>query len=151
MKAKLGKEVSNGKNYGGDKETVGTYNIIGKIRTTSGKLELREIVTCRFYMGRSASASVVYCSLWVHGSNFYTAGHGQAGGYGYHKQSAAVAEAIRSADIELFGDQYRRDNTAKRNKQPAHISGCGSQAATDALCAIARACGAVGQLLVVSN
>lgn len=151
MKAILTTEQQNGKNYSNDKETIQTYNVVGKIRTMSGKLELREIVTCRFYMGRSASASVVYCSLWVHGSNFYTAGHGQAGGYGYHKQSAAGAEAIRSAGIQLFGDQYSRDKSAKRNKQLAYISGCGTAALTDALEAIARACGAKGQILTVSN
>ena len=31
----------------------------------------------------------------------YCSGHGKAGGYGYHKESAALQEAIESAGIKL--------------------------------------------------
>ena len=101
MKAIIKSENQNAVNYGGKKETVRELDVVGKIDGN-----LRAIVTARFYMGRSSSASTVYCALWVHGKGIYTSGKGQAGGYGYHKESAALSEAIKSAGIELFGDQY---------------------------------------------
>jgi len=65
----------------------------------------------RLYMGRSSSASVVHCDLWVHGeldnkiepSRIYASANGKAGGYGYCKQSAASHEAL-SAIFEGFED-----------------------------------------------
>jgi len=109
--------VHNAKNLAGDKETVRTMvyacSIGGEIVTP---------IEARFYMGRSSSASVVYCSIWVHapsGSRFgwngigkpenpdkweaCPSGHGSAGGGGYHKESAALDEAIRSAGFTLEG------------------------------------------------
>jgi hypothetical protein len=65
---------------------------------------MREVIDCRCYMGRSSSASVVYASIWVHGNNRWWSGSGSAGGYGYHKTSAAIAAAIRSAGITLGED-----------------------------------------------
>jgi hypothetical protein len=75
---------------------------------------LHEICTARWYMGRSKEASVVYCSIWVHRPEqrdrktgelevpgAWWSGTGKAGGYGYHKQSAALHQAIRSAGITL--------------------------------------------------
>lgn len=74
------------------------------------------------------SASVVYCSVWIrqpgHGSPSF-AGHGSAGGYGYHKESAALEAAMHSAGIKL----------AKG------FGGCGSSAERAAYHAIAKACG----------
>ena len=165
MKAVLtSNNVSNGWNYSRDKELVSAYSIIGKI---DGKL--REVVTARCYMGRSKNSSVVYASLWTHGTGISIAGHGKAGGYGYHKESAAIAGAISSAGIELYGSPYahpERYNLAedraytpqelaaharKLNKQRAHIGGCGSESAIAALKAIAKAIGAKGELLVISH
>lgn len=150
MRAIIKEQVSNARQPD-NKETVSSYSVVAKRRTFDGKVELREIVTARFYMGRSASASVMYCCLWVHGKDVCTSGKGSAGGYGYHKGSAALAEAITSAGIELYGDQYGRDKTRTRNKQPAHIGGCGQSAMDDALVAIAKAAGAIGQCLIVRN
>ena len=98
------KEVSNGRNYGGEKELVSAYSIIGTI-----KGELREVVTVRAYMSRSRSASSVYASIWIHANGYHLAGHGSAGGYGYHKKSAALQSAINSAGIELVGSPYADD------------------------------------------
>lgn len=98
------KEVSNGRNYGGEKEMISAYSIIGTI-----KGDLKKIVTVRSYMGRSRNASTVYCSIWVHGNGYYLAGHGSAGGYGYHKESAALQGAINSAGIQLIGSPYADD------------------------------------------
>lgn len=130
MKAKIVSQESNGKNHGDKRELVSAYSVIALIGC-----ELREVVTARAYMGRSASASTVYASIWVSGKGVYTAGSGSAGGYGYHKESAAFAAAIRSAGIELDAD----------------IAGRGEGAMRDAFEAIARAIGARGKLITVSH
>lgn len=104
MLAKIAKpDQSNAYNYSRDKEMVSAYSVIGKVNG-----ELREVVTARAYMGRSSSASTVYVSLWVHGA-IHASGKGSAGGYGYHKESQALANAIESAGIELYGSQYAND------------------------------------------
>lgn len=154
MRAIIKDQVSNARQPD-NKELIDTINVVAKRRNYDGKISLRAIVTARFYMGRSASASVVYCCLWVHGrtkaGEVYTSGAGTAGGYGYNKESAALATAISSAGIELYGDQYERDTSAKRNKQPARIDGCRSSAMDGALRAIAKAAGAIGECLIVRN
>ena len=96
MLATIGKQVSNAVNYGDKKELIKTFNLITD--------ELKEIITVRCYMGRSAGASAVYASVWINTSEVHTSGKGKAGGYGYHKESAAVAEAIKSAGITLDTD-----------------------------------------------
>lgn len=145
MKAKFnGLHNQNGKNYGGDKETTLRMIVVGK----RGK-ELAPIVEARFYMGRSRTASTVYCSLWVHGAE-YCAGHGVAVGYGYHKESAALQSAINSAGVSLFGSNYAYTTGEKPDfKKAARIGGCGYSSMETALKAIARAAGARGQLLIV--
>lgn len=79
----------------------------------------RAIVTARIYY----PGTVARCALWVSGSDRYGRGAGSAGGGGYHKQSAALADAIRDAGIKL--DQS--------------ISGVGDSAMERACEAIARA------------
>ena len=150
MKAKLpaigpnGERISNAYNYSGEKETTCRYIVIGKL---NGKLQ--SIVEARIYMGRSSSASKVYCSLWINGEN-YCSGSGSAGGWGYHKESAALDSAIRSAGIELYGSNYSHWGDSKPDfKKRAHIGGCGAGSMETALKAIARAAGARGQLLIV--
>lgn len=130
MKAKLPTtEVSNGRNLSRDKELVQTYNLIAHKNN-----ELREVITVRCWMGRSRTASTVYATIWVHGPDCWVSGHGQAGGYGYHKISAAVADAIRSAGIEL--DQS--------------ISGVGEQGIRAAMEAIALKLG-YKKTLIIEN
>lgn len=92
----------NGKNHGGDKETVSTYNLV--VLQDDGTLS--EIVTIVVYMGRSRTASKVYASVWLncHERSIHTSGTGSAGGYGYCKESAAVGDAFASAGIELAED-----------------------------------------------
>lgn len=79
----------------------------------------RAIVTARIYQPGTS----VTCLLWVHGNPAYGRGIGRAGGYGYHKASAALAGAISDAGIVL----------------DARISGVGDSAMTAACEAIARA------------
>jgi len=125
----------------GKRELTSYYKLIDK------KTE-RTVIDCRLYMGKSSSASTVYCSLWIGSPTFASSGRGSAGGYGYHKQSAAVGSAITSAGIELFGSPYGHPvngdtpaQTRKRLKNRAHIGGCGSESIECALAAIAYAAG----------
>lgn len=74
------------------------------------------LVTC---LSLARNASRITSIIWVGGVH----GSGWAGGYGYHKQSAAVSAAIASAGFELDQD----------------IAGRGDSAITEALCAVAIA------------
>lgn len=139
--------VSNALNMGDKKETIQQILVIDK------KTE-RTIVDARFYMGRSSKASSIYCSIWLRGE-VYTSGGGTAGGWGYHKKSAALASAIRSAGIELYGSPYGHPvngdtpaQTRKLLKTHAHIGGCGSGSMTCALLAIAYAAGCRDAIVV---
>jgi hypothetical protein len=126
MKAIIKENVSNAVNYGDKKELTKTFNVV-----TDG---LKEVITVRCYMGRSANASTVYASVWINTSEVHTSGKGKAGGYGYHKESAAIAAAIESAGISLDTD----------------ISGVGDGAIKEALSAIANALG-FERVLIVEN
>jgi hypothetical protein len=152
MKAIFTTSHDNAKNMHGDKETTNQWIVTDK------KTE-REIVTCRAYMSRSTNASVVYASVWINGQNeakkpqgwewFHTAGHGNAGGYGYHRTSAAVAAALRSAGVELYGSPYNRNDAdvKKPMARRVHFGGCGDQAVEDALLAVAYAAGCTDAIL----
>lgn len=145
MKAKLTEQVSNAKNLADDKEVTDIKTLVaiknGKIHTP---------VVARWYMGRSAQASVVYCSIRINTKDFHTSGHGQAGGYGYHKVSAAFADALESAGIELYGSPYTNAvESTKERRRRAHIGGCGSSSVDAALKAIGRALGFRGQMEIV--
>ena len=126
MKAIIKENVSNAVNYGDKKELIKTFNVV-----TDG---LKEVITVRCYMGRSANASTVYASVWINTSEVHTSGKGKAGGYGYHKASAAIAAAIESAGIGLSKD----------------ISGVGNGAIHEALGAIAESMG-YSKFLIVEN
>lgn len=136
MKATLPKQdVSNGKNRSNEKELVSYWKVIAY-----SKGEFHEPVDCRCWMGRSNSASTVYASIWIRDdrNQRWYAGNGSAGGYGYHKESAAIQEALTSAGVELRGDVYGRNGDSK---QVAHIDGVGESAIKSAMEAIARALG----------
>lgn len=94
--------------------------------------DFNTLVDCRVY----ASGSTTYAVLWVYGADFYAQGSGKAGGYGYHKTSAAVDDAIDSAGFELYGSPYigQDENIKKR----CNIAGAGESAIEAALLAIAR-------------
>jgi len=139
--------VSNAKHYD-NKEVIKRFHAVGTFQGVLG-----EFVDCGLYMSRSGDgASPIYCSIWVRGqkevredsrgeylsSGFHTSGRGQANGYGYHKASAAVAAAIESVGIKLINDDGKGID----------IGGVGDSAITDALTAIAKACGAETVLVV---
>lgn len=79
-----------------DKEIVRAYSAVAM----ADKNELKEVLTVQWYQGRSRSASQIYCNLWIRHGDF-ASGSGQAGGYGYDKQSAALDDAIESAGVKL--------------------------------------------------
>lgn len=147
MRAAFTKQCANTINYSGKKPLIAQHILIDK------KTE-REIVDCRLY----GAGQTVYCALWVRSIKAEkkpaeweytsTAGNGTARGYGYHKESAAVADAITSAGILLTGSPYghpSNDDTPEQTrallKKPAHIGGCGDGSIRCALLAIAYAAG----------
>lgn len=126
-----------------NKELVSAYSLI--VRMPSG--ELREAITARCYMGRSASASVVHAVLWVKcADGHWTSGSGSAGGYGYHKESAAIADAVKSAGIEL----KELDRTDRKDRW-FDFGGTGESYYPQVFDAIARAAGYRGRTLLVKH
>jgi hypothetical protein len=121
---------SNGHNYAREKEKHASYTVIAY---KNG--EFHEPVELCCYSGRSRNASVHYATIWLHGDKINSSGSGSAGGSGYHKDSAAADEAIRSAGIKLH------HCSGDRKGERAYISGVGERAIREALGAIARAMG----------
>lgn len=85
-----------------------------------------DCVTLRIYGTDAKSYACIWtasnCS-WNDARDLWRNGSGSAGGYGYHRASAAACEAIYNAGIELDED----------------ISGRGNEAMREAVEAIARA------------
>ena len=123
---------SNGKNLSPQKELVSAMSAVAVI---NGKM--REVVVARWYMARkSDGASPVYASIWTYGAGFDISGHGRATGYGYHKASAALSNAIDSTGIVLS----------------ERIDGVGDVASQRALEAIARAiAGDAAEILIINH
>jgi len=119
--------ISNAKNLANEKELVEEFNAV---LIHDG--EIKNPVTVRWYMGRSKSASKVYCSIWVSGANISVAGHGTAGGGGYCKKSASFARACESAGIETID-----------------ADGRGTSVVREALTSICEALGYSGKVTVI--
>lgn len=77
------------------------------------------VAMVRFY----GSAATVYCVVWISawrhgfpaaGSTASCRGCGKAGGYGYHKASAAMQEALLDAGFTLSDDIAGRGDGAMR-------------------------------------
>lgn len=112
--------------------------------------ELSEVITVRTYMGASRNASIVKACVWVHPlEGNWSTGRGEAGGWGYHKESQAIYEAVSNAGIELYGDPYQRD--AARNKKQLFFGGTGDNAYEAIFKAIARAAGYKGHMAWVTH
>ena len=82
----------NGRNLYDTKEMVRAFSYVKNDK---------EIITVRWYMGRSSKSSVVYCSIWINASDIYFSGTGKAGGYGYDKYSTSFENACESAGISI--------------------------------------------------
>lgn len=117
-----------GKNHANEKETISSYNVVA-----IDKSRAVNVVTCRVYAGRSRNAAIVYATVWLHGKEYHASGSGQAGGYGYHKESAALDTTLHMAGVSLSRSVYGTGETEA------------------ALEATARALGYKGRLLVVTN
>lgn len=137
MKAILPKEhVEKARNLDGQKERVNTCKAV-----VASNGELTAPVEVRWWMGRSNNASTVYCSVWVRCKDGnWLSGYGTAGGYGYDKESAAFAEALSSAGIELLTDDGK----------PAYVGGAGEYAVKEAVEAITRAAGYRSKLFTLA-
>jgi hypothetical protein len=75
------------------------------------------VIEARLY----GTGSKNYAALWVHlpqskkyPDGLHTSGTGSAGGYGYHRPSAALAEAIRNAGFTLDQDIGGRGESLMR-------------------------------------
>jgi len=113
----------NGIHHGGQKELVRDDNLVFYDSKTK---EIRSVVHAIFWMGRATSSSVVYCSVWITKRDGQSlSGRGSAGGGGYHKESAALEDAILSAGVRL----------------DRSISGAGDYSMREAMEAIAFAAG----------
>lgn len=98
----------------------------------------KEIVRVKIWATKTGSR--YYAAIWVQGDDSnnrpWVSGAGSAGGWGYHKASAALSEALDSAEIKLFRSQEQIDYT-----KAADISGRGETVLQEAIYAIGRACG----------
>lgn len=125
MQFTFGQLQSNAINQGQKKETITNRTLIA---FKDGKFI--ELITARWYMGRSSSATQIDCSVWFHSAIMEKShaqwtdcsGRGKAGGGGYCKQSAAFEEAMNSAGI----------------KCDHGISGRGMSVVEDAMIALAK-------------
>lgn len=59
----------------------------------------REPVTLRIY--RPHKGSTALACVWINAGDAYGYGSGTAGGYGYHKASAAAEHAFRDAGVQF--------------------------------------------------
>ena len=120
-------EAKNGLNINHRKEDKLSkqFTVLVNGRDYEGRPCLDELITLRIYWTNSRA----YACIWIRGrkNEFYASGSGFAGGYGYHKESAAMEEALESAGIVI---DYRDS-----------ISGRGESAMESALMAIARKLG----------
>ena len=140
IKAHITKKAENAKRPD-NKELVSAYSLV--VRLPSG--DMREVITVRCYMGRSASASVLHAVMWVCcADGHWASGSGSAGGWGYHKESAAIADAIKSAGIEL------QDLENDRKDHWFDLGGTGTSYYPQVFEAIVRAAGYRGRTLLVS-
>lgn len=79
----------------------------------------KTVVDARLYY----PGSVAYAAVWINSETLHASGTGKAGGYGYHKESAALGDALENAGVTLS----------------EHIGGRGHAVMGEALVAVARA------------
>lgn len=91
-----------------------------KVINSKGKT----LIDCRLY----APGSAYYCCLWLNNGSCHFSGSGSAGGYGYHKGSASLSDAIRNL-IETDMDATPLNYI----KFEGSVSGVGESAMREAL------------------
>jgi hypothetical protein len=75
----------------------GFYRQIAMVDSRDGSV----IVTARFYWPGRDGGGTCYACVWISGDSVWGRGGGKAGGYGYHKESAALEEALGRAGVKL--------------------------------------------------
>ena len=113
------KNLTDSGNVAKYRKEKGFYRQISMVDSRDGT----QIVQARFYWPGREGASNCYCCVWIHGDDLHGSGGGKAGGYGYHKESAALEEALSAAGIRMSEG----------------IGGRGDQAMLEALEVLARA------------
>lgn len=100
-----------------------------------------EVMTARSFFGKGNGMQPVRVCVWINSRKDgvkqtpWLTGQGKAGGCGYHKESAALCDALSSAGIKLDHD----------------IGGTGDSYYLDAFSAIADLAGFTGPYLLVRN
>lgn len=84
---------------------------------------LKEIIVARFY----STQSTTYCCLWVRKSGLYLSGGGKTSGWGYHRGSEALQNAINDAGIILNKNIGGRGEIAMENALKAIALKLGSK------------------------
>ena len=112
------KSLADSDNVAKYRKEKGFYRQISMIDSRDGSA----IVQARWYWPGRDGASTCYCCVWIHGDDSHGRGGGRAGGYGYHKESAALLAALNDAGAYVSED----------------IGGRGDQAMFEALEVLAR-------------
>lgn len=118
--------------------------------------EFQEVVCVRTYFNeRGTGMQPVRACVWitpaVDSGEEWRSGAGSAGGCGYHKESAAIADALADAGVELYGNAYLYSDAKPDFKKRVNFGGTGSSAYADIFKAIARAAGYKGRMSWVSH
>lgn len=112
-------------NFRKEKNFHTQYTGLAILGGINGIPTVKEAVTLRLYYTDSRA----YCCVWLQGGvqvggyNLWQKGSAYAGGYGYHRGSAAAACALRNAGVKLSES----------------IDGCGDSAIRNAVEAVTRA------------
>ena len=135
-----------------DTPMVGAGSLI-----VSHKGELREVITVRtFYASRGSGMQPVRACVWIRPADQnveWRDGRGAAGGCGYHKESQAIADALDSCGVQLWGkpSRYMFRDSVVNPKERFHFGGTGSSAYEEIFSAVARAMGFRGRMVWVSH
>lgn len=110
------------------------------------KGELREAVSVvTYYNPRGSGMQPVRACIWVRPADYngpWRSGKGSASGCGYHKESAAIADAVSSAGITLYGRApWARERQRGDSRRVFDFGGTGSSGYREVFEAIARAAG----------
>lgn len=93
-------------NHRREKNYIGGY-----IAIAAAPEGVQECVDIKLY----STDSRAYACAWLHYPGFYSSGSGMAGGYGYHRTSAAAGRALRAAGVSLSEDIDGRGDGAIRD------------------------------------
>lgn len=122
MKVTIINQVAEGHDHSREYETLKSMTLIG---LPDGKMT--EIIRVRWYMGRSAGACHLYCSVWIDtkdvttsgSSNQYTGQNNRFGELHIKAIRRSFYDALKSAGVELTGfntEDWKNDNLSEAIK-----------------------------------